>query len=299
VNEDKTERTFTKTELEGMPEDFIFALRTSTRESDGATLYHVTMKYPDLIPTMKMAKREETRRVMDEANSTRCSENIPLLTEMVKLRRQAAHLLGYKNHADFKLEVKMAKTTPEVMKFLEDLVVLLKPLAEQELASLLALKKAEKETRGEPFDGKINSWDVNYYNRVLLETEHQVEDEKIKEYFSMEAVTTGMLELYEELFSIKCVEVPNAETWHPEVRLFEVFDASSNDLCGQFYLDLHPRDNKYGHAACFGLVPGHTRADGTRQFPVAAMVANFSKSTPERPSLLKHNEVVTYFHELG
>lgn len=108
-----------------------------------------------------------------------------------------------------------------------------------------------------------------------------------------------MLELYEEIFGIKCVEVPGAATWHPDVRLFEVFDAGTNELCGQFYLDLFPRNDKYSHAACFGLVPGHTKADGTRQFPVAAMVANFSKSTAEKPSLLKHNEVVTFFHELG
>lgn len=194
VNEDKTERLFTKEELEGMPDDFLSGLTTSTRPGpDGKeeTVYHVTMKYPDLIPAMKMAKREETRRILDQANSTRCESNIAVLTEAVKLRRQAAKLRGYANHADFQLEVKMAKTTAEVTKFLGELATLLRPLAEQELVKLLSLKKAEKEARGEPFDGKINSWDVNYYNRVLLETEYEVDDEKIKEYFSMEAVTTG------------------------------------------------------------------------------------------------------------
>lgn len=297
VNEDKTERLFTREQLEGMPEDFLSGLKMS--EKDGVTYYHCTMKYPEIIPIQKLCKVDATRREMDLANSTRCRDNVEILTELVKLRKQAANLLGYKTHADFKLEVKMAKTTSEVMTFLGDLTKLLRPLAEQEMTKLLSLKKAEKEARGEPFDGKINSWDVNYYNNILLTTEYQVDNEAIKPYFPMEAVTTGMLELYEELFSIKCVEVPNAETWHPDVRLFEVFDAESGELCGQFYLDLHPRDNKYTHAACFGLVPGHTKADGTRQHPVAAMVANFTKSTPERPSLLLHNEVVTYFHELG
>jgi Zn-dependent oligopeptidase len=134
---------------------------------------------------------------------------------------------------------------------------------------------------------------------MLKETEYEVNDELIKEYFSMTSVTEGMLKIYETVLGLKFVEVSDAPVWHEDVRAFEVLDAHSNEPIGQFYLDLHPRDGKYTHAACFGLRPGCQHADGTRDLPAAAMVANFSKPTAEKPSLLKHDEVVTFFHELG
>ncbi|KXS14454.1 zincin [Gonapodya prolifera JEL478] len=303
VNEDETSLLFTKEELEGMPEDYFAGLKKE--DKDGKEFYRVTMKasvtagYPDIIPAMRMCRRESTRKALDFANTARCEANVENMTEMVNLRRRVANLMGYPNHAAFRLEVKMAKTPKEVTEFLDDLTARLIPYAEKELSVLLEIKRKEKEERREVYDGKINSWDFNYYNRMLLEKEYEVDDQAIKQYFSLSTVTDGMLDIYQEVLGLKCVEIPSAPTWHPDVRLIEVSDALSGEFIGQFYLDLFPRDNKYTHAACFGLVPGFVSKDGSRQHPVAAMVANFSKPTADKPSLLKHDEVVTYFHELG
>lgn len=188
VNEDKTNIELSRDELEGMPEDF-FAGREKKITDDGAEKFIVTMKYPDLFPVLKMAKREETRRRMDIANSTRCKkkkkkergtgtgrerftlkgfspltqlptplfalgkENIPMLEEAVKIRRENAKLLGYNAHTEYRLEVKMAKTEENVLKFLAELKEKLKPLAEKEIAVLKDLKKQEKEANGEVYDG--------------------------------------------------------------------------------------------------------------------------------------------------
>ncbi|KAJ3316323.1 hypothetical protein HDU93_004460, partial [Gonapodya sp. JEL0774] len=167
VNEDATSLLFTKEELDGMPEDYFAGLKTE--EKDGQQMFKVTMKYPDIIPAMRMCRREATRKALDFANTARCEENVAHMTETVKLRRRVANLMGYPNHAAFRLEIKMAKTPKEVTDFLDDLTARLIPYAKHELAILLELKRKEKEELKELFDGRINSWDFNYYNRLLLE----------------------------------------------------------------------------------------------------------------------------------
>ncbi|TPX58646.1 hypothetical protein SpCBS45565_g07930 [Spizellomyces sp. 'palustris'] len=298
MNEDKTEVLFTKDELEGMPDDFLEGLTKKVDEKDGVEKYAVTMKYPDIIPTLRMANREETRKRLDIANGQKCQANVAILEGAVAVREQIAKLLGYKDHASYILEVKMAKDAKSVDEFLKKLRERLTPFGQKELQRLLELKKKEKASRNEPFDNKINSWDFQYYNRLLLESEYSVNDEEIKQYFSLETVTQGMLDLYQTVLSIRFKEVEKPPVWHADVRLFEVFD-HSGEFMGHFYLDLHPREGKYTHAAVFGLQPGCESSDGKRQYPVAAMVANFSKPTAAKPSLLKHSEVTTYFHELG
>ncbi|KAI8918161.1 hypothetical protein DFJ77DRAFT_428180 [Powellomyces hirtus] len=303
MNSDTTEILFTQEELDGMPYDFLEGLSKKTDPADGKEKLAVTMKYPDIIPTLRMAKREETRKRLDTTNGQKCAANVPILKEAIKIRSQIATLLGYESHASYILETRMAKTPETVNKFLANLRTRLTPFAESELEHLLDLKKQEQAALGLSSDNKINSWDFNYYNRLLLEKEYQVDDEHIKEYFSLEVVTQGMLQLYQTVLSLKFTEVKNPSVWHEDVRLFDVADASG-DFMGQFYLDLHPRDGKFTHAAVFGLQPGCDGAhaenkDGQRQYPVCAMVGNFSKPSATKPSLLKHSEVITYFHELG
>ncbi|KAJ3030356.1 Thimet oligopeptidase [Rhizophlyctis rosea] len=299
LNTDVTEVLFTREELDGMPDDFFDGRATKTDPEDGKEKFAVTMKYPDIIPTMRMAKHEKTRQRLDFANGAKCQPNIALLEKAIDIRRQIAALLGYPTYADYVLEVKMAKQTKIVKSFMDSLRAKLVPFGEKERAKLLELKKQETAERGLPFDNKLNAWDFQYYNRLMLERDYQVDDEKIKQYFSLETVTQGMLKLYETVLSLKITEVKEGvAAWHEDVRLFQVFD-KAGDFVGHFYLDLHPRENKYSHAAAFQLQPGQILEDGSRQYPVAAMVANFSKPTPTKPSLLKHNEVVTYFHELG
>ncbi|CAO3681225.1 unnamed protein product [Umbelopsis vinacea] len=299
-NEESSTVAFTKDELENMDDDFLSGLKKE--EIDGVEKYVLTMRYPDVLPVLKMCKNENTRRTHYIAYESRNKENIAILEEAIKLRRRAAKLLGYPSHASFVLEVKMAKTVEAVRTFLDDLVKRLEPVGETELERLKNIKRKEKETRGEEFDGKINGWDTAYYLRVLLEEEYQVDQQVIKQYFPLNNTVSKMLEIYSKVLGIRFVKVPTdkAVVWHPDVQLYECWDDTDTlEFSGYMYLDLHPRENKYSHAACFPLQPSYLKENGERVPPSAAMIANFTKPTADKPSLLKHDEVVTLFHELG
>ncbi|CDH48762.1 metallopeptidase [Lichtheimia corymbifera JMRC:FSU:9682] len=286
--------------LEGMDDDFLGGLKSV--EEDGVKKYILTMKYPDVRPVLKLCKVDNTRKAYATAFESRNRENIVLLEEALRLRRQCAKILGYKTHADYVLEVKMAKTVDAVRNFLNDLATKLRQPGLKDVADLKQIKKEEKAARGEEFDDVLNPWDTSYYERILLEKEYSLDQEKIKKYFSLETTIQKMLEIYEKVLGLKFVKIPaeKAVVWHPDVQLFECWDAvEDKSFSGYMYLDLFPRDNKYPHAACFPLQPSYIAEDGSRVAPIAAMVANFTKPTADKPSLLKHDEVVTLFHELG
>lgn len=134
---------------------------------------------------------------------------------------------------------------------------------------------------------------------MLKEKEFQINDNEIAEYFPSDHVINGLLQIAQETFGLSFDEVKNPHVWHPEVRLFNVLDTDTKEVIGQFYVDLYPRDGKYTHAAAFPLVPTYIKADNSVQKPVSAMVCNFTKPTATKPSLLKHDEVETLFHEMG
>uniref|UniRef100_A0A8C1ZXL9 Thimet oligopeptidase n=1 Tax=Cyprinus carpio TaxID=7962 RepID=A0A8C1ZXL9_CYPCA len=295
LNEDTTCLHFSREELGGLPEDFLNSL-----EKDESGKLKLTLKYPHYFPTMKKCFVPETRKKLEEAFHSRCKqENSAILKELVELRSQKSSLLGFSTHADFVLEMNMAKTSKTVAAFLEDLAHKLKPLGEQERAVILKLKEQESQKRNLPFTGELHAWDTRYYMTQVEETQYAVDQNQLKEYFPMEVVTKGLLDIYQELLNLSFQQVEGAPVWHDDVTLYCVKDRTSGQVIGQFYLDLFPREGKYGHAACFGLQPGCLLPDGTRQMAVAAMVANFSKPTADAPSLLQHDEVETYFHEFG
>ncbi|OMJ24533.1 Thimet oligopeptidase [Smittium culicis] len=295
ISEGDAEVLFTLEELDGLPEDFINSKKKVT--VDGVEKYTVTTKYPDLFAVLGMANRELTRKTLLMAEERRCKENIDILTETVKLRLQSAKVLSYKTHAEYVLELKMAKEVGKVISFEKNLQSLLEPLAEKEIESLLEVKKENKFLISS--SENIFSWDSKYYFRILKERLYNVDDEEVKQYFSISQVTTGLLETYQKMLGLTFTQVDNSTGWHKDATLYTVVDTKTNDFVGHFWMDLHPREGKYNHAACWSLRPGYERADGTREYPISGIVANFSEPTANKPSLLKHNEVVTFFHEFG
>jgi thimet oligopeptidase len=296
LNEENTILEFTEKELDGLPADFLKGL---DKMDDGKL--KVTLKYPHYFPCMKFAHNPETRKKMENAFNCRCmKENTAILEELISLRQKKAELLKFPTHSAFVLEMRMAKNPERVGTFLSDLEKRLQTLKQQELDLFLEYKKADSEKYGFEFDKKIDMWDLRYYMTRVEELKYAVDQNILKQYFPLGTVTTGLLNIYQELLSLHFEPIPDAQVWHEDVKMYSVKDTVDNDnLLGYFYLDLFPREGKYGHAACFGLQPGCLLPDGTRQVSVAAMVANFTKPNDDQPSLLSHDEVETYFHEFG
>ncbi|KAK9532335.1 hypothetical protein VZT92_009723 [Zoarces viviparus] len=295
LNEDNTFLVFSEHELGGLADSYLNGL---DKAADGR--YIVTLEYPQYYPLMKRCHIPETRRKMETAFHSRCKEvNTAILEELIELKSKAADLLGYTCHANYVLEINMAKDASKVSDFLDAFYETLKPIGVKERKYILALKKRECLMKGYLFDAQINAWDLPYYMNQVEQCKFAVNKDKLIEYFPLDAVTEGLLGIYQELLGLTYAEVERAHVWHENVKLYSARDSETGEEIGQFYLDLHPREGKYGHAACFGLQPGCRGPDGKRRLPVAAMVANFTKPRKGCPSLLQHHEVETYFHEFG
>lgn len=292
---------FTKEQLDGIPDDTINNFE-QIKEDDGSVKYKMTFKYPDLFPVLKYARNAETRKAAFIADQNKVPVNADYLIKAVKIRAELAKTMGYNNFSEYILEDRMAKNPETVMNFLNDLKVKLKPLGEKEFQNLKGLKDKETGATNENY----YIWDHRFYHTKMLENDYNVDDLKISEYFPMQNTIEKMLSIYEVIFNLKFVEVENSNsaynTWHEDVKQFQVWKMD-NDLptfIGYLYFDLHPRAGKYGHAANFGLIPAYIDVNtGKKYYPSTSLVCNFTKDTKEKPSLLKHNEVVTFFHELG
>ncbi|GLB38470.1 putative peptidase family M3 [Lyophyllum shimeji] len=298
-NEENGVITFTQEELKGVPKDVISGY--TKRTEDGKEVYDVTYKTPDIFPIFKFAENPETRRRAQEGHESRLAVNVPLLNKALDLRRQIAALLGYDTWADYVTEEKMVKSGKNVENFLNDLEDKLRPVGLKERETLLALKKREHEEKGLPFDGEFYIWDYRYYDRKFIEESLKLDDMLVKEYFPVAVVVPTILSIYQKLLGVRFEEIQGS-TWHPDVQQFAVWEKDAKDdsgFVGYCYLDLFPRASKYSHAAVWPLLPGYELPDGKRHYPIAAMVANLAKPTPEKPALMRHDDVVTFFHEMG
>ncbi|KAF8558611.1 zincin [Imleria badia] len=301
-NEESGRITFTREQLDGVPEDVISGY-TQRTEGD-KVLYEVTFRTPDIFPLFKYANDPKTRQEAYQAYDDRLANNVGYLDSALRLRREIAAILQYDSWADYITEVKMVKSAANAKKFLDELKSHLDPLGVQERAILLALKKEEHAKRGLPFDDKFYIWDYRYYDRLYVERNLSLDDSLVKEYFPVSVVVPAILDIYQNLLGVKFVEIKGdkRDVWHPEVQQFAVWEQGAKDesgFVGYCYLDLFPRDGKYSHAAVWGLFPGYELPDGKRHYPLTAMVANLAKPTPDRPALMRHDDVTTFFHEMG
>ncbi|PPQ65870.1 hypothetical protein CVT26_000804 [Gymnopilus dilepis] len=299
-NEENGVITFTLEELKGVPKDVVSGY-TKRTEGD-KEVYDVTFKTPDIFPIFKFAENPETRKRAQEGHESRLAVNTPLLDKALELRRKIAALLGYKTWADYITEVKMVKSAKGVEDFLNDLEEKLVPVGIKDRETLLAIKKKEHEAKGLQFDGNFYLWDYRYYDRKYIEEKLDLDDSLIKEYFPVSVVVPAILSIYQNLLGVRFEEIKNPSIWHPEVQAFSVWEKDAKDesgFVGYCYLDLFPRPGKYSHAAVWPILPGYDRADGKRAYPLTAMVANLAKPTPDKPALMRHDDVVTFFHEMG
>lgn len=282
INNENTFFSFSSSELDGMQEEYL----TARIQNDGS--YKITLKYPDFIGIMEYCKVKETRKIISTAFGNRCAnENMPLVLEIFKLRKEMANLLGYAQYSDMTLVKKMASNTETVMTFLNSLKEKSMEACTNDLQKLFQLANSMDDTVD-----KIELWDVPYYSRIYKDLYTNLADEELKKYFPLNTVTNGMFQIYQTLLGLQFNDVTlqhEEKLWHDEVKLFEVVDSSSSQLVGHFFLDLFPRDGKYGHAAVFPFV-----TKSSKNLPVCAMACNFN-----REGYLKFNEVETYFHEFG
>ncbi len=266
LNEEKGCIWFSRKELEGVPEDVLSGFEHGQAEQSGQL--KLTFKGPDVSAVLSYATNGETRRQLLIANANKCNQNVSLLKEALVLRDEAARLLGYPNHAAFRLEEKMIKSPEIVNSFLADLRSKLTAGGLNEIEKLKELKKTDVESRGEQFDGHYYQWDHSFYNRLMLEKEFSFDQQKVAEYFPLNTTIQHMLETFEELFGMDFIEINGnyrddlAETgkgsdivWHPDVKVFSAWNEGSDEFLGYLYLDLHPRPGKFGHAANFNLQP--------------------------------------------
>lgn len=281
----------TPDDLAGLPAAYIEGLAPG---EEAGTL-KVTMAYPDVIPFMDNSERRDLREILSFKFNTRAVEpNRPILEEAVRLRARIAELFGQPSWAHYQLEERMAREPAAVTAFYEELVAPLTSAGREEIAAMQAMLAADS---GDPA-AVLQPWDWRFYHTKLSRERHGVDPNKVAEYLPMESVLEGMFEITGEVFGIDYAPA-EIETWHPDVRRYEVRDRAEGRLIAYVHMDLFPRDAKYSHAAAFPLVPGRLLPDGSYQTPVSAIVANFTKPTASRPSLLQHSEVETLFHEFG
>lgn len=279
----------TREQLAGLPDTFVKGLRG--REQAGGTRYRVSLDYPELHPVLDSADDAAVREELFRKNHSKAADtNLPVLAEAIDLRHEIATALDYPSWADYVIELRVAKTAPAVRAFLVDLERRVRPKAEQDMRALRSARGG-----GQP----IALWDWRYYTQRILREQYHVDPFEVAEYFPLDATLSGLFRICEELLGVRFLAQSGANAWDTDVQLFEVVNARDGRGLAHFYLDLFPRPDKYGHAAAFSLRGGRTLPEGTYQRPISAIVANFTKPTASTPSLLRHSEVVTLFHEFG
>ncbi len=285
--------------LAGLPQSALDLARQTAeqREQEGWLL---TLEFPSYLPVMTYADDRTLRREVYEAFATRASDQGPqagqwdnseTMEQILRLRHEAAQLLGFENYAERSLAKKMARSPQEVLEFLTDLANRSHTQAQRELEELKQFAAEEHDMR------ELEAWDIGYYAEKLRQQRYAITQEELKPYFSENRVVSGLFATVRRLFGIDIREIEGVETWHPDVRFFEIRDAAG-EIRGQFYLDLYARPKKRGGAWMDDCAPRFFTEE-LDQIPVAYLTCNFSPPVGDKPALFTHDEVLTLFHEFG
>ncbi|MBD3943154.1 Zn-dependent oligopeptidase [Microbacterium sp. NEAU-LLC] len=263
--------------LAGMPQDFVDA-----HPVDDEGMVTLSTDYPDLMPIREYATDRATRLALVGAyNDLAWPENDAVLAELLEVRAERARLLGYSDWADYETETRMIGSGAAIPQFLERLDEASRPAAEREYREVLARLREDA-----PDATEVTIADFWHLLSVLKRERYDVDAQRVRSYLSFDRVAAGVLDVTGRLFDVEYVPV-DAPAWHEDVRTYDV--VRGGDRLGRIHLDLHPREGKFSHAACFPIAPGVTG----RVLPEAALLCNFSRG------LLEHDQVVTFFHEFG
>ncbi len=293
--------------LAGLPESAL-AQAAQAATQKGLSGYVITLDFPSYYAVIMYADKRELREEIYRAYTTRASaqgtkadgssaaewDNSAIIAETLALRHELAQLLGFANYAERSLATKMAESPAQVLEFLNQLASKSKPYAERDLAELRAFAAAQG-------CADLQAWDTTYYSEKLRVAKYAISQEELRPYFPAEKVIAGMFEVVERLFGIQVQQVTEFDTYHPDVRFFEIFKAgpgNKSEKIASFYLDAFARDKKKGGAWMADCRVRRKTEQGI-QLPVAFLTCNFTPPVGDKPSLLTHDEVTTLFHEFG
>ncbi len=281
-------------QLKGLPEGVKEAAKMLAKQK-GKEGWLITLDYPSYIPFMTYAENRELRKKLAIAFGKRGFQNNKydnqnIVLEIAKNRYKRANLLGYKTHADFVLEERMAENPKTVTSFLNDLLVKAKPAAESEFKQLCDFAKQ---------DGIENfqKWDAAFYSEKLKKQKFDLDDEALKPYFKLENVLQGVFSVANKLYDLIFTETQDIETYHSDVKAYEVTN-TNGEFIAVFYTDFFPRKGKR-NGAWMTSYKSQWKKNGKNSRPHISIVCNFTKPTKTKPSLLTFNEVTTLFHEFG
>lgn len=282
IREDKRFIEVDEMATAGLPEEFVEAHKT------GKGTYRFTTDYPDFMPVASYAEKEKTRKALYlEYLNRAVPANQENLKRLLALRYEYATLLGYSDWAEYNAKDKMARDKETVATFIDKVADIARPRMKDDVRAMLRRKK-----RDLPGATAVRAWDRFYYANRIRAEKYGVDAKELRKYFAYTRVLEGILALNERLFGVTFEKV-EAPVWHEEVEAYNVVE--DGKTVGRFYLDMHPREGKYTHAAEFGMLPGIPG----RQLPSAALVCNFPRPAEGVPALLEHDQVVTVLHELG
>lgn len=286
INEDNSYILCDESQIDGMPE----LVKNSLQIVDGK--YKVSLQYPEYGPFMKYVhdrnKRKEMYKLFNNQGGTR---NVSILKELVKLRAKKSKILGYKNHASYRTEVRMAKHEKHVYKMKNDLLKKLAPAVKRDFMTIAV----EAEIAGYK---DIQTHDTGYLVNRIYEKNYALDEQQMRQYFELGSVMDWMFTHFGDLFGFT-VKKSEIKLWHRDANLFEIHDKKSKQIIAYLALDLYPREGKYGHACMMPIIEGGQIKKDLYRSPFAALICNFPKSTKNSPSLLTVREIETLFHEFG
>jgi len=271
-------------DLEGLPEDFI-----ARHKPDASGKIVLSTEYPDLFPVMTYAKKEDLRKRMYIAYSNKAyPQNMAVLDSLIAKRHRLANLLGFPNWASYFTADKMVGSSDKASEFIDQIVQASAERARTDWEVLLARKRKDV-----PGATGLDIWDRFYWPELIRKEQYNFDAQQMRPYLPYDRVKQGVLDVTSRMFGVTYQQVKDAPAWHPAVECYEMYEGAKR--VGRFYLDMHPRPDKFSHAAQFDI---RTGVEG-RQIPEAALICNLPGGDPGDPGLCEMNDVVTFFHEFG